>query len=187
MRFGALLAAVTALWVQPASAATTFSGTLTPGVFGGLAGVLPVSGGQIRYTYDLAFSAPVSNVSIWLGGYTTYSVTDRFGNYYGGNDIGDQYWTYSFAGPVSQVSFRYTPIDGLKRPGGGAYGPSYAFRTYSQQLRGSISASGSSPISFLGSISASAVPEPSTWAMMILGIGFTGAVLRTRRRKLRTA
>lgn len=32
-----------------------------------------------------------------------------------------------------------------------------------------------------------AVPEPSTWAMLILGFGFTGAVVRRRRPVLRTA
>ena len=28
-----------------------------------------------------------------------------------------------------------------------------------------------------------AVPEPATWAMMLLGLGFVGGVLRTRRRQ----
>lgn len=32
-----------------------------------------------------------------------------------------------------------------------------------------------------------AVPEPATWAMMLLGLGFVGGVLRTRRRQYRTA
>lgn len=32
-----------------------------------------------------------------------------------------------------------------------------------------------------------AVPEPATWAMMLLGLGFVGGVLRTRRRQNRTA
>lgn len=36
---------------------------------------------------------------------------------------------------------------------------------------------------YTGLLSLSGVPEPSTWAMMILGIGLAGGALRARRRK----
>jgi hypothetical protein len=34
-----------------------------------------------------------------------------------------------------------------------------------------------------GTLSASAVPEPATWAMMLVGFGFIGATARYRQRK----
>jgi len=37
-------------------------------------------------------------------------------------------------------------------------------------------------VSFLGSINAPAVPEPATWAMMILGFGGIGMAMRRARR-----
>lgn len=37
--------------------------------------------------------------------------------------------------------------------------------------------------SFQGILTLSGVPEPSTWAMMTLGLGFAGAAMRTRRRR----
>lgn len=37
-----------------------------------------------------------------------------------------------------------------------------------------------------GILSLSGVPEPSTWALMILGIGFAGVALRQRRRQAAT-
>ncbi|MBO9711270.1 MAG: PEPxxWA-CTERM sorting domain-containing protein [Sphingomonas sp.] len=42
---------------------------------------------------------------------------------------------------------------------------------------------------FINQYLAASVPEPQTWAMMILGFGMVGGVLRTRRRegKLATA
>jgi hypothetical protein len=36
-------------------------------------------------------------------------------------------------------------------------------------------------LDYVGGISASAVPEPATWGMMILGVGMAGAALRRRR------
>ena len=37
--------------------------------------------------------------------------------------------------------------------------------------------------SFNGTYTISAVPEPVTWAMMLIGFGGLGAVMRTQRRK----
>lgn len=39
----------------------------------------------------------------------------------------------------------------------------------------------------LDSVSISAVPEPATWAMMLLGLGFVGGAMRSRRRKQNVA
>lgn len=38
--------------------------------------------------------------------------------------------------------------------------------------------------SYTGSLSFAAVPEPSTWLMMILGVGIAGAALRRRRQNV---
>jgi hypothetical protein len=42
-------------------------------------------------------------------------------------------------------------------------------------------------LDYVGGISASAVPEPATWSMMILGVGFAGGALRRRRAGVATA
>lgn len=39
----------------------------------------------------------------------------------------------------------------------------------------------SGPASYTGTLNVAAVPEPATWAMMIMGFGGMGAVLRRRR------
>lgn len=49
-------------------------------------------------------------------------------------------------------------------------------------VQGSAKANGS----YTGLLTLSGVPEPSTWAMMILGIGLAGGALRARRRTTRS-
>lgn len=41
--------------------------------------------------------------------------------------------------------------------------------------------------SFTGTLSFAAVPEPSTWLMMILGVGIAGAALRRRRQTVKVS
>ncbi len=43
------------------------------------------------------------------------------------------------------------------------------------------------PMAVLDSVSLTAVPEPTTWAMMLLGFGGIGAMIRRRRQTLATA
>ena len=47
--------------------------------------------------------------------------------------------------------------------------------------------SGLPPVALLDSVSVQAVPEPATWAMMLLGFGMVGAATRYRRRKTTVA
>jgi hypothetical protein len=47
--------------------------------------------------------------------------------------------------------------------------------------------SGNPPFVLLDSVSLTAVPEPSTWAMMLLGFGGLGVVARLRRRRAAAA
>lgn len=46
-----------------------------------------------------------------------------------------------------------------------------------------ISGSSGSNASYAGTLNIAAVPEAATWAMMIIGFGFVGGVVRTRARK----
>lgn len=43
---------------------------------------------------------------------------------------------------------------------------------------------GTPPFALIDGLSLDAVPEPSTWAMMLIGFGVVGSVMRTRRRSL---
>jgi hypothetical protein len=43
------------------------------------------------------------------------------------------------------------------------------------------------PLALLDSVSLTAVPEPATWAVMLVGFGGIGAAIRTRRRQAATA
>lgn len=45
-----------------------------------------------------------------------------------------------------------------------------------------ISGSSGTNASYAGTLNIAAVPEAATWAMMIIGFGFVGGVVRTRRR-----
>jgi PEP-CTERM motif len=40
---------------------------------------------------------------------------------------------------------------------------------------------------FFDAVNVSAAPEPGTWAMMLVGLGGLGAMLRTRRRPVASA
>ena len=55
-----------------------------------------------------------------------------------------------------------------------------------EQVQGFWSVSGWGPSAYL-TVETSAVPEPATWAMMILGFGAAGTALRSRRRTLAAA
>jgi PEP-CTERM motif len=55
--------------------------------------------------------------------------------------------------------------------------------TYTVSVRGSSQANGS----YSGALSLGAVPEPATWAFMILGFGLVGGALRRRKAVTNTA
>lgn len=103
-------------------------------------------------------------------------------------------------GALSNVN--YTSVSGTFTTGA-EYTPGDATQIYFgqltgnydvYQLAGSLTSGGtvaissgthpSIPISAGGSLTTGAIPEPATWAMMMIGLGGIGAVARSRRRKL---
>lgn len=109
--------------------------------------------------------------------------------------------SFSSAGGVSDFSFLYAGVDNSESTltvllnffGGSSTtlfytslvgGSTLDFSAYSNILSASITSNdpyGLSYDNFTYTIDA-AVPEPATWAMMILGFGFVGAALRRQRR-----
>ena len=56
-----------------------------------------------------------------------------------------------------------------------------------QMAFGTTSADNIGPLLDNVRLDVSAVPEPATWAMMLLGLGFVGGAMRSRRRKQNVA
>lgn len=96
-------------------------------------------------------------------------------------------WQVTF-GNASKLSYEYSLPQG-------ATGPWIAQRmdftaTATSQLLSFLAVgtpNGAPPISFLDGVSVVAVPEPATWAMMLVGLGAIGAAVRRRRQVLATA
>jgi hypothetical protein len=66
--------------------------------------------------------------------------------------------------------------------------PTYTFHWDTDDIyNGGGNHPGLSHVSFLGSAGPAAVPEPATWAMMLLGFGGMGALLRRSRRRTGSA
>ncbi|HLZ82391.1 MAG TPA: PEPxxWA-CTERM sorting domain-containing protein [Caulobacteraceae bacterium] len=143
------------------------TGTPVTGSFGvyGALGNSPTGAYPTSAILDVAFSTPVKNVSFTF---------DNFGANYASTAT-----TYAGATPLASTNIGGFPFS------------SY-FAT------GTVGGSGVTDLKFnngegasrswefgVTSISFTAVPEPSTWALMLGGFGFLGYVLR--RRVLRTA
>jgi hypothetical protein len=116
------------------------------------------SGGQV----NTIFGAPTTNFADGRGGPL------RFGS-------GDQYAAFGSATPI-----RFTNGDnfiGLRAitEAGTFYG--YAFSSNNMLNTVGFETVADTPITATTSLS-SAVPEPTTWALIIIGIGFTGAAMR---------
>jgi len=77
---------------------------------------------------------------------------------------------------VSAVAWTYTILSGTGR----FLGASGTFQ--GEGLTDARTRPAQVSVSFLGSINAPAVPEPATWAMMILGFGGIGMAMRRARR-----
>lgn len=167
MRFKALLASVLpCLMTVPASAAT-YIGTLNPG--DNLVSLGEASGRSIRA--NIVFSAPV-NVSLerhylrYDGlydrktGITTYRSDDRQDG--------------AFAIQSTRLQAKFTGFERF-------YFKNFVRTRISYFNSFEMIASANEATSYIATINMSGVPEPSTWSLMILGIGLAGVSLRRRR------
>jgi hypothetical protein len=105
----------------------------------------------------LTFTAAEFNLNTALNGFTSIFAYDQFGNQFGGD--------FAVLGAGSNI-FNVAATDG--------------------QVIQSIVLMSNAALDDVGDIRlggiAAVVPEPASWAMMILGFGAAGAVLRQRRR-----
>ena len=120
-------------------------------------------------TYEVSFATgagPAKKLKLTISGvdspFTTNAATDNY----------DQSWVNNL-GPAAST---YAPDWSLNS------GWHYQLLTYAGTSTFSVSDfKGSSPIAF--GFRVDAVPEPATWAMMLIGFGGLGAALRMNRRR----
>lgn len=210
MRFGWVLAAMAALWAMPAQAVVdlkngVFTGTITSGtanVGGGTlidSGIYDLTGLAIEFTIDTdAASDPMFGTfktsffipnapHFLLRGYPVenpapaYVSVSQIGNDLhlsaGGLAPSNNTIYLELSGPIADaqtliVNSLVGSIKGIQY----GLGSDYFSVDYNLNvdLTGSAWARGA------------AVPEPATWALMIIGIGFAGAAMRRRRYEIVT-
>ena len=190
---GAALAPLTSAEAATVMFSGTQSNTNAPGATGGRCGVFTVNIGNVgpftstgasnlgafSTTQSHCLDAPPpipagSGVVPYYDGLFTYAFTDGatlFGSYGG---------TLTNSGATGQLS----NLQSLSVTGGtGRFvGATGAF----QGTGTIIFAAGKPPLSslkFSGEINAPGIPEPTTWALLILGFGLTGSTLRSQKRR----
>ncbi|MGD9811763.1 MAG: PEPxxWA-CTERM sorting domain-containing protein [Sphingobium sp.] len=169
------LTALTALFLSPANAQTV-AGTASP-----TSGYLYVNGpavsGPGTYRYSFQFSRPATFGDLWVQYGYVYDVYDINGAYSYGNDLYLEK-QYSFANPVRSGTALFTlPANyQIDAPGGGTeIGRYFGLGSFIEFIFPS-----DDPVSY--SVSVGMVPEPATWAMMIMGFAAIGAAMRHQRR-----
>jgi hypothetical protein len=123
--------------------------------------------------FDQFASTFTSNNSFLFAGVTPFTVTmstyiDPTDNLFGGNLIS----SFTSSAPGASSSNVFATSD----TGGGLYSVTEKYVIHANAFSQSESTSPS--IIFLGA----GVPEPTTWALMLVGFGGMGALLRNRRR-----
>jgi len=149
----------------------TSSNGAEPAIASGVYGkgnYLSVEGG---HSETLTFAAGVNKVAFYIGSLDAY------------NDL-----NFTFSGPTS-TNISGGQLGALSGADNGAQTQAntngeFVF-TFAQPINSVTLNSGSNSFE-IASISA-AVPEPATWAMMLLGLGSLGAVLRNRRKPVAVA
>jgi hypothetical protein len=128
-----------------------------------------IDGLNVGSSYKLSFwwaGGELSNRT----GYTSITLTGTFGS-----------------DPFSTPTFNNSKPSGVAGDFSGWQLVSFTFKASAASQVLSFLASGTAPtpnlppVAFLDGVSLTAVPEPATWGMMILGFGALGAVARRRR------
>lgn len=182
-KYSALAAvAATALFAVPASAATVVFGppspggviTLTPAGPGEVAGFLgfDVINDQTgpNFTATLTFVNPFSPAA--AGGSAVFNFDGDLLVFTGGNISGGGVATVTTNAQGSSIQ-----VDAFNL----AAGPQTLTFT------GTLNPTGNGTARVGGQLSLSAVPEPGTWALFILGFGGLGYAMRRRNAQVRTA
>ncbi len=84
-------------------------------------------------------------------------------------------------GALTALSFETNALSPISTSGNGNFGLQ-SFRVTGLGPDGAATFNGDFQLVTSGQIEIAAVPEPATWAMMIIGFGMIGGSLRTRRR-----
>ncbi len=182
MRFVRVLAAMAAMVcsaVAPSAQAAKFltvTGTVTPDSSGlgwlKFSPGLPTTGSPFTWGAVARFSAPVTGFIEIISKDAKFYRSDKDGNLVNSNDFGDQSIFISFTGSNAGTGSVGFPV--LHYPNGDSEGFVLEAPT------GQITLTGlSAPVIYRIGIF-SAAPEPAAWALMILGMGAVGSVLRRR-------
>lgn len=173
-------AALLATSATGALAATTVSGTWDIGPDGTIRAAADF--GQIydgNWRLDYTFSKKATGM-LTIGGelrYTYYSI-EPWGET-GGNE--EPWWRYYEIGKAradGQFQFRFNPVKD-RTAGNNLYRSWDSYDTHYIDL--DFGSAG--PVDYTFTVyRASAVPEPSVWALLVAGFGFAGAALRRRPR-----
>lgn len=180
MRFGMLLTAAAALWVQPAMAVTYDAGTLDPH-----SSLTPTQFFTEDYQTDtLTFSVSgdleLTVAQIALGGFYGLNTSFYSGAVGSGSLLGHVVNNIPLnLGSVSAGSY-YAVISGFTTLNGidPAKPQKYVIQLFADQIP--------PPIDPIDPIDPGLVPEPATWAMILMGVGLIGGGLRRQARSRQT-
>lgn len=174
MRFASVLAALAALWVQPVAAATIYTGFIPAGA--GSVGTLdgPGEWATVRFSQALASFSGKASWFIGLGAsYCDETKTSECMNpladangFWNLDQIDAVTYRVHYTRPIAEGWFAGTYVMGGAFQGSGL-GFDYS-HAYENPVRYTV-------------IFSDGIPEPSTWALLMLGIGAIGVGLRRRR------
>jgi hypothetical protein len=169
-----------------------FPGTATTAyleVYAGFPAVSPDGGNFVEMDGDPSYSSAIYQTIQGLTVGKTYAVTfdQAAGQQAGFHGPTTERWAVTL-GSTTQLSSKYSLAQGATGPWQ-AQKMNFTATSASEVLSFLAvgTPAGQPPISFLDGVSLVAVPEPATWAMMIIGLGAMGIAARRQRRILTTA